>query len=128
MASAGCGGNSFDTAIRSFRKPVDFDFLPDGFEFEVFPFLFGTAFLNQFLHDGFFAGLQFEDAAKGINVLSHFGARHFLPICHERDCAPEIRQRQFPSDCVSDCAFKQNSTGFPACLDKTQSWIRFEPA
>jgi hypothetical protein len=32
MVSAGCVGNSSDIATGSFRKPVDFDFLFDGFE------------------------------------------------------------------------------------------------
>jgi hypothetical protein len=95
MVSAGCVGNSFDAAIRSFRKPVDFDFLPDGFEFAVFLLLFGAAFLQKLLHDGFFAGLEFEAAAQRMDVLAHlFWRQFFLPTCHERECAPEFNWRQ----------------------------------
>src|ERR1017187_8633848 len=31
-------------------------------------FALGAAFLQVFLHDGFFAGLEPEDAAEGINI------------------------------------------------------------
>jgi hypothetical protein len=36
----------------------------------------------MFLHHGFLAGFQFEDATKGVNPLSHFRRRHFLPAKH----------------------------------------------
>ena len=37
------------------------------------PFRFGAAFLYQFLHDGFLAGLFFEDAAKAVDVFARDG-------------------------------------------------------
>jgi hypothetical protein len=64
-------------------EPADFDFL----------FTPGTVFLKVFRHDGFFAGLEFEHAAKRVDELSHFfrlrgastrrGWRHFLPARHD---------------------------------------------
>lgn len=50
--------------------------------FAVFLFLFGAAFLQKLLHDGFLAGLLLEDAAKRGNGLSHFCFGDFLPYCH----------------------------------------------
>src|SRR5271155_1398698 len=54
--------------------------------FAVFLFLFGAAFLQKLLHDGFFAWLLFEDAAERINVFAGDGLEDdALALLHEID-------------------------------------------
>jgi hypothetical protein len=81
---------------RRLFQPVDFDFFPDLFEFAAFPFPFGAAFLEQFLHYGFLAGLSLETAAQRMNIFAHLFERQlFLPRGHARESAPGIGRRQY---------------------------------
>src|ERR1039457_3540471 len=67
------------------------------FSFAVFLFLFGAALFQKLLHDGFFARLLLEDAAKRINVFAGDGLEDdALTLLHEVDAGAGLDAETAP--------------------------------
>jgi len=81
-------------------------------------FALGAAFFEVFLHDGFLAGFQFEDAAERINVLAGDGLENdAVALLDEIDARPGFDTESTPDARRHDqLAFGCNVGGIHSCF------------